>query len=147
MEGATWNELPWKYEAGTPNIAGGIAIGAAVDYMNMLGLDNIYAHELELTNYASEMFSEIPWINTYEPETEARVGVISFNIDGVHPHDVAGTLDEQGIAVRSGHHCAQPLMKRLGMDYAARVSFYLYNTKEDVDLTVRALEKAKKLFG
>lgn len=147
MEGATWNELPWKYEAGTPNIAGGIAIGAAVDYMNMLGLDNIYAHELELTNYASEMFSEIPWINTYEPETDARVGVISFNVDGVHPHDVAGTLDEEGIAVRSGHHCAQPLMKRLGMDYAARVSFYLYNTKEDVDLTVRALEKAKKLFG
>lgn len=147
MEASTWNELPWKYEAGTPNIEGGIAIGAAVDYMNMLGLDNIYAHEEELTAYASERFSQIPWINTYESATGPRVGVISFNVEGVHPHDVAGTLDEEGIAVRSGHHCAQPLMKRLGMDYAARVSFYLYNTKEDVDLTVRALEKAKKIFG
>ena len=147
MEESTWNELPWKFEAGTPNIAGGIALGAAVDYMNALGLDNIYAHETELTNYAYERFSEIPWINTYGSEASARVGVISFNVDGVHPHDVAGTLDEEGIAVRSGHHCAQPLMKRLGMDYAARVSFYLYNTKEEIDLTVRALEKAKKLFG
>jgi len=147
MEESTWNELPWKFEAGTPNIAGGIALGAAIDYMNMLGLDNIYAHETELTNYASERFSEIPWINTYVPESGERVGVISFNVDGVHPHDVAGTLDEEGIAVRSGHHCAQPLMKRLGMDYAARVSFYIYNTKEEIDLTVRALEKAKKLFG
>jgi len=147
MEESTWNELPWKFEAGTPNIAGGIALGAAVDYMDALGLDNIYAHETELTNYAYERFSEIPWINTYGSETDARVGVISFNVDGVHPHDVAGTLDEEGIAVRSGHHCAQPLMKRLGMDYAARVSFYIYNTKEEVDFTVRALEKAKKLFG
>jgi cysteine desulfurase / selenocysteine lyase len=147
MEKSTWNELPWKFEAGTPNIAGGIALGAAVDYMNMLGLDNIYAHETELTDYASQRFSEVPWIKTYVSETSPRVGVISFNVEGVHPHDVAGTLDEEGIAVRSGHHCAQPFMKRLGIDYAARVSFYIYNTKEDIDLTVRALEKAKKLYG
>lgn len=147
MESSTWNELPWKFEAGTPNIEGGIAIGAAVDYLNMLGLDNIYEHEKELTDYAHNKFSEIPWIKTYVKESGERVGVISFNVDGVHPHDVAGTLDESGIAVRSGHHCAQPLMKRLGMDYAARVSFYVYNTKEDIDLTIETLHKAKKLFG
>lgn len=147
MESSTWNELPWKFEAGTPNIEGGIAIGAAVDYLNMLGLDNIFEHEKELTDYAAEKFAEISWVNTYVKQTGERVGVISFNVDGVHPHDVAGTLDESGIAVRSGHHCAQPLMHKLGMDYAARVSFYVYNTKEDVDLTIETLHKAKKLFG
>jgi cysteine desulfurase/selenocysteine lyase len=147
MEESTWNELPWKFEAGTPNIAGGIALGAAVDYINAVGIDNIYRHEAELMEYAAERFSEIPWIKTYGPATGERVGVISFNVEGVHPHDLAGTLDEEGIAVRSGHHCAQPLMHKLGMDYAARVSFYLYNTKEEIDLAIRALEKAKKLFG
>ena len=147
MEESTWNELPWKFEAGTPNIAGGIALGAAVDYINAVGIDNIYRHEAELMDYAAQRFSEIPWIKTYCPATGERVGVISFNVEGVHPHDVAGTLDEEGIAVRSGHHCAQPLMHKLGMDYAARVSFYLYNTKEEIDLAIRALEKAKKLFG
>lgn len=147
MEESTWNELPWKFEAGTPNIAGGIALGAAVDYLNLFGIENICSHEAELTEYAAARLSEIPWIKTYGPTVGERVGVISFNVDGVHPHDVAGTLDEEGIAVRSGHHCAQPLMHRLGMDYAARMSFYIYNTKEEIDLTIQALEKAKKLFG
>ena len=147
MECSTWNELPWKFEAGTPNIAGGIALGAAVDYMNSVGLENIYAHETGLMDYAVAKIEEIPWINTYVPQVGEHVGVISFNVEGVHPHDVAGTLDEEGVAVRSGHHCAQPLMERLGMDYAARISFYIYNTKEDIDITLKALEKAKNLFG
>ena len=145
---STWNELPWKFEAGTPNIAGGIGLGAAVDYLENIGLQNIYNHEEELLTYALEKMSEFDWINIYGHKSDSEsVGVISFNVDGVHPHDVAGMLDEQGIAVRSGHHCAQPLMHDLSMDYTARVSFYVYNTKEEIDLCIETLKKVKQLFG
>ena len=146
VEKATWNELPWKYEAGTPNIAGGIGLGAAVDYLRKLGMEKIIAHETELVIYALESLSDFPWIDIYGPKDGERVGVISFNIRGVHPHDVAGILDEEGIAVRSGHHCAQPLMRRLGIENAVRVSFYLYNTKEEIDKLTEVLREAKRLF-
>ncbi len=147
IEKSTWNELPWKFEAGTPDIGGGIALGAAVDYLESVGLDNIMAHEEELLRYALEKLSEHEWIKIYGHGNGERVGVISFNVEGIHPHDVAGILDEDGIAVRSGHHCAQPLMAELGMDYTVRMSFYLYNTKDEIDLAVRALKRAKKIFG
>lgn len=147
MEKSTWNELPWKFEAGTPDIGGGIALGAAVDYLKAAGLDNILSHEEELLGYALERLSAFEWIKLYGPRAGQRLGVISFNVEGVHPHDVAGVLDEEGIAVRSGHHCAQPLMAELGMDYTARMSYYLYNTKEEIDLTIEALEKVKRIFA
>lgn len=147
IEKTTWNELPWKFEAGTPNIVGGIGLGVAVDYLQNIGLTNIYNHEEELLTYALEKMAEYDWIKIYGHKSDSQsVGVISFNIEGIHPHDVAGMLDEQGIAVRSGHHCAQPLMRELSMDFAARVSFYLYNTKEEIDLCIETLKKIKKLF-
>jgi cysteine desulfurase/selenocysteine lyase len=146
VEKATWNELPWKYEAGTPNIAGAIGLGAAVDYLNRLGMEKIIAHERELLIYALESLSDFPWIDIYGPKDGDKVGVISFNIRGVHPHDVAGILDEEGIAVRSGHHCTQPLMRRLGIENAVRVSFYLYNTREEIDKLIEVLRETKRLF-
>ncbi len=147
MEYSTWNELPWKFEAGTPNIAGGIGLGAAVDYLNQIGPEYIKAHEEYLLDYALEKLEAIPWITLYTPHEGDRVGVCSFNVEGVHPHDVAGVLDDEGIAVRSGHHCAQPLMHRLGMDFGVRASFYLYNTTQEIDKFVEALHKSKKIFG
>jgi cysteine desulfurase/selenocysteine lyase len=146
IEKTTWNELPWKYEAGTPNIAGGIALGAAIDYLKRVGLERISEHESELLIYAIERMSDFPWIELYGHRGRDRVGVISFNIKGVHPHDVAGILDEEGIAVRSGHHCAQPLMRRLSMENVVRASFYLYNTKEEVDKLVEVLREVRRLF-
>src|SRR3990172_3915497 len=146
IEKSTWNELPWKYEAGTPNIAGGIGLGAAVDYLNRIGVEKIFEHEREIVGYSLERMSDFPWIELYGPRGNDRVGVVLFNISGVHPHDVAGILDEEGIAVRSGHHCAQPLMRRLGMDIAVRASFYLYNTKEEVDKFVEVLREVRRLF-
>ncbi|GBD38889.1 putative cysteine desulfurase [bacterium HR37] len=147
LDKATWNELPWKFEAGTPNIAGGIGLGVAIDYLNKIGLRNIAYMEKELLDHAFARFSDLPWIEVYGPKGDERIGVISFNIKGIHPHDIAGVLDEEGIAVRSGHHCAQPLMRRLGMDNAVRVSFYLYNTKEEVDRLVDVLREVKRVFG
>jgi cysteine desulfurase/selenocysteine lyase len=147
LDKATWNELPWKFEAGTPNIAGGIGLGVAIDYLNKIGLRNIAYMEKELLDHAFARFSDLPWIEVYGPKDDERIGVISFNIKGIHPHDIAGVLDEEGIAVRSGHHCAQPLMRRLGMDNAVRVSFYLYNTKEEVDRLVDVLREVKRVFG
>lgn len=146
-EKATWNEIPWKFEAGTPDIGGGIALGTAVDYLTALGLENISAYEDDLLKHALGRLSELEWVKVYGHGDTDSVGVISFNVDGVHPHDVAGTLDEEGIAVRSGDHCAQPLMAHLGMEYAVRMSFYLYNTIEEIDLAVEAIKKAKRLFG
>lgn len=147
-EGATFNELPWKFEAGTPHIAGGIGLGAAIDYLCSLGLENVYAHEQILLEYAMEKLLALDGIEIYGPkDMKDRLAVISFNLRGVHPHDVAGVLDEAGIAVRSGHHCAQPLMKRLGMDNTARASFYIYNSEDDVDALVEALKTAQRLFG
>ncbi len=147
-ESVTFNELPWKFEAGTPNIAGGIGLGAAIDYLSALGLERIYAHEQKLAGYALEKLLQLDKLEIYGPkDIRDRLAVISFNLQGVHPHDVAGVLDEAGIAVRSGHHCAQPLMQRLGMDNTARASFYIYNSEDDVDALVEALKTAQKLFA
>ena len=145
-EGATWNELPWKYEAGTPNIAGGIGLGVAVDYLSHLDMEQVYAHERRLLAYALERLKALPGIRLYGPEDGPRLGVISFVLEKAHPHDIAHILDEYGVAVRSGHHCAQPLMNRLGMDHTVRASFYLYNDENDVDALVEALEKVVKIF-
>ncbi len=145
-EGAEWNELPWKYEAGTPNIAGGIGLGAAVDYLMHLGMDRVYEHERHLLTYALERLKSVPGIRLYGPEEGPRLGVISFTFEKAHPHDVAHILDESGVAVRSGHHCAQPLMHRLGMDNTVRASFYIYNDEEDVDVLVEALQKVVRIF-
>jgi cysteine desulfurase/selenocysteine lyase len=147
-ESVTFNELPWKFEAGTPNISGGIGLGVAMDYLCALGLENVYAHEQKLLEYALNKLLQIDNLEIYGPkETQDRLAVISFNLRGVHPHDVAGILDEAGIAVRSGHHCAQPLMKRLEIENTARASFYIYNSEEDVDALVDALKTAQKLFA
>ncbi|MGI9535169.1 MAG: aminotransferase class V-fold PLP-dependent enzyme [Thermodesulfobacteriota bacterium] len=146
LEKSTWNELPWKFEAGTPNIAGGIGLGAAVDYLNEIGLENISKYEKELLTYALDKLTEYPWIKVYGPEELERIGVISFNVDGVHPHDVSWILDNEGIEVRSGNHCAQPLMRRLGIENAVRVSFYVYNTKEEIDKLIDTLIKTQELL-
>jgi len=144
FEGATWNEVPWKFEAGTPNVAGVVALGAAVDYLQSLGMDNVWKHECELTKYAHDKMKTDKHITIYGPEK--RAGVISFNLGDMHAHDVSTVLDQQNICVRSGHHCAQPLMEKLNVPATVRISFGPYNTKEDVDAFLAALQKAKKVF-
>lgn len=141
---STWKELPWKFEAGTPIIAGAIGLKAAIDYLELIGLDNIALHEKELVNYALEQISTIEGIEVYGPTQ--RAGLITFNLPDVHPHDTATVLDTEGIAVRAGHHCAQPLMKWLNVTATARASFYLYNTHEDVDRFIEGLKKTKEFF-
>lgn len=144
---ARWNDLPWKFEAGTPNIVGGIGLGAAVDYLSTIGMRNVRDHEKEITRYALERMGEVKGVTIYGPRTiENRGAVISFNLGDIHAHDLATILDEEGIAIRSGHHCAQPLMERLRVPATSRASFYIYNTRGEVDTLVRALEKARKLF-
>ena len=143
----TWNDLPYKFEAGTPNIADVIGFGAAIDYLTKIGMDNIREHEVELTKYAIEKLSEIKGIHIYgTKDISKRGGVISFNFADVHPHDVAQIVDGEGIAVRSGHHCAQVLMERLNVAATSRASFYIYNTKEDIDALVNSLNKVAKVF-
>ncbi|AKM20264.1 putative cysteine desulfurase [Geobacillus sp. 12AMOR1] len=142
---STWKELPWKFEGGTPIIAGAIGLGAAIDFLEQVGLDAIAAHEHELAQYALERLADIDGVTVYGPKE--RAGLVTFNIDGVHPHDVATVLDAEGIAIRAGHHCAQPLMKWLGVTATARASFYLYNTKEEIDRFIAALQKAKEYFS
>ena len=145
---ATWKELPWKFEAGTPNIAGAIALGAAVDYLSALGMENIHAYEQELVDYVLPKLQAIDGLTVYGPEDPTQhAGVIAFNIDGLHPHDVATALDYEGVAVRAGHHCAQPLINHLGISSAARASFYIYNTKEDCDKFVEAILATKEFFN
>lgn len=147
LEDATWNDLPWKFEAGTPNVAGGIGLGAAVDYLENIGMEQIFAHEQDLLAYALETLSKIDKLILYGPmSSENRLCVLPFNIEGVHPHDVAHILDSNGIAVRSGDHCAQPYMAKMDMDFTARASFYLYNTCEDVDRLAEAVGKVKTVF-
>ncbi|BAM46944.1 cysteine desulfurase [Amphibacillus xylanus] len=141
---STWKELPWKFEGGTPIIAGAIGLKAAIDYLEAIGLDNIALHEKELVNYALEQISTIEGIEVYGPAQ--RAGLITFNLTDVHPHDTATVLDTEGIAVRAGHHCAQPLMKWLNVTATARASFYLYNTHEDVDRFIAGLKKTKEFF-
>lgn len=145
---AAWNELPWKFEAGTPHIAGVIAFGAAIDYLNKVGMESIRRHEKNLTAYALEQLKKDTQVHLYGPsDTEDRGGTISFNYGTVHPHDIGTFLDREGIAIRAGHHCCQPLMRDYGISGTARASFYLYNTREDVDALVKALRKAAAVFA
>ncbi|MDR4889449.1 cysteine desulfurase [Fredinandcohnia sp. QZ13] len=142
---STWKELPWKFEAGTPIIAGAIGLGAAIDFLEDIGLDQIQEHEHNLANYAMERLSQVEGLTIYGPKH--RAGLVTFNIDDVHPHDVATVLDADGIAVRAGHHCAQPLMKWLKVSATARASFYLYNTEQEIDKLVEGLIKTKEYFS
>ncbi|MBC1678170.1 cysteine desulfurase [Listeria welshimeri] len=145
---STWKELPWKFEAGTPIIGGAIALGAAIDYLAEVGLANIHAHEQELVGYAIEEMSKIDGITIYGPkDASKRCGLVTFNLEGAHPHDIATILDEDGIAIRAGHHCAQPLMKWLDVSSTARASFYIYNTKEEIDALIDGLKLTKEYFG
>ncbi len=145
---SNWKELPWKFEAGTPIIAGAIGLGAAIDFLEEVGLDNIAEHEHSLTEYAMHKMSQIEGITIYGPRDPLkRSGLVTFNIKDVHPHDVATVLDAEGIAVRAGHHCAQVLMKWLNVSATARASFYLYNTKDDIDKLVKGLVTAKEYFS
>ena len=144
---STWKELPWKFEAGTPNIAGAIALGAAVDYLTELGLDAIHEYEAKLVRYVLPKLQAIEGLTIYGPQNpDKRTGVIAFNLDGLHPHDVATALDMEGVAVRAGHHCAQPLLTYLNVPATARASFYFYNTKADCDRLVEAIQATKEFF-
>lgn len=141
FEKTTYAEIPHKFEAGTPNIAGGIVFGTAVDYLNEIGFDNIKKHEKELLNYATEKLLEIPNVVIYG-NTDKKVSVISFNVEGIHPYDIGTIIDKMGIAVRTGHHCAQPIMEFYNIPGTIRASFSFYNTKEEIDLFITALKKA-----
>ncbi|WAA09940.1 cysteine desulfurase [Fervidibacillus albus] len=145
---STWKELPWKFEGGTPIIAGAIGLHSAIEYLEEIGMENIEKHETMLVDYAMDRLMEIDGITIYGPKKGSqRSGVLSFNIEEVHPHDVATVLDTEGIAVRAGHHCAQPLMKWLNVTATARASFYLYNTKDEIDRLAEGLVKAKEFFA
>lgn len=146
LSGAKWAECPAKFEAGTPNIADFIAFGAAVDYLSELGMENVYQHEKELTEYAWEQLSAIGGIRLFGPR-QPRAGLISFDMEGIHPHDMSMVLNEDGIAIRVGHHCAQPLMELLDVPATNRASFYIYNTKAEIDRLVESLLHAKEFFG
>ncbi|HFI0446514.1 TPA: cysteine desulfurase [Streptococcus suis] len=145
---ATWKELPWKFEAGTPNIAGAIGLAAAIDYLNQIGMDRVHEHEEELITYLWPKLKAIPGLTIYGSQDVAkRTGLVAFNLDHLHPHDVATALDYEGVAVRAGHHCAQPLLKYLQVPATVRASFYIYNTKADCDKLVEALIKTKEFFN
>ncbi|WP_414839728.1 cysteine desulfurase [Carnobacterium sp. TMP28] len=145
---STWTELPWKFEAGTPNIAGAIGLAAAIDYLNQLGMKNVHAHETELVTYLLPKLRAIPGLVVYGPTDDSiRTGVVTFNVDDLHPHDLATALDMQGIAVRAGHHCTQPLMRQLGASSTARASVYVYTTKADCDSLVEAILATKEFFN
>ena len=145
---ATWKELPWKFEAGTPNIAGAIGLAVAIDYLDKIGMETVHQYEQELIAYVFPKLQAVEGLTIYGSEDLAqRSGVISFNLAGLHPHDVATALDYEGVAVRAGHHCAQPLLSYLGVAATVRASFYLYNTKADCDKLVEALQKTKEFFN
>src|SRR5215208_6069537 len=146
LDHSTYNDLPYKFEAGTMNIAQAVGLGAAVDYLGERGMENVREHEKQLGEYAFRRLSEIEGIEIYGPKKD-RTGLVSFSLPEVHPHDLSQLLDEEGIAIRSGHHCAQPLMRRLGVAATARASFHLYNTEEEVDALVDALVRAREFFG
>lgn len=144
---STWTDLPWKFEAGTPNIAYAIALGAAIDYLEEIGIENIHQHEQELVNYVLPKLQAIEGLEIYGPKSPSEhTAVIAFNLDKIHPHDVATALDMEGVAVRAGHHCAQPLIEYLGISAAARASFYFYNTKADCDKLIEAILATKEFF-
>jgi len=145
---STWNELPWKFEAGTPAIAEAIGLGAAVDYLNAIGMENVLQHERALTEYALEQLRAVPELKLYGPDANQRGGVAAFTLGDVHPHDLASILDQEvGVAIRAGNHCAQPLHKRYGLGATARASFYVYTNKADIDTLVQGLHKAKQIFS
>jgi cysteine desulfurase/selenocysteine lyase len=147
FESSTWNALPWKFEAGTSPISEGVGLGAAIDYLAGIGMDTVRAHERDLTAYALEKLVEVEGIRVFgPPDPERRGGVVSFAIEGIHPHDVAELCDREAVCIRAGHHCAQPLMRRMGVPATARASFHVYNTREDVDRLVDALGKAREVF-
>jgi cysteine desulfurase/selenocysteine lyase len=147
LEKSDWNDLPYKFEAGTPAIAEAVGLGAAVDYLSALGMDRIQAHERTVTAYALDRLSEVPGLTLYGPDLEHRNGLATFTLKDIHAHDIAQLLDEEGVAVRAGHHCAMPLHKILGVPATARASFYLYNTTEDVDVLVEAIYNARQVFS
>ncbi len=147
FEETTWGELPHKFEAGTSPIAEAVGLGAAIDYLEGIGLDSIEAYEHELAAYALERLGEVPGVTLYGPPAERRAGIVSFNLEGIHPHDVAQILDLEGIAIRAGHHCCQPLMERLGVPATNRASFYLYTLREEIDRLVDGLHKVHKVLG
>jgi cysteine desulfurase/selenocysteine lyase len=141
------NTLPHKFEAGTPAIAEAVGFGAAADYLTSLGMDNISAHEHEITEYALEKLEEVPGLKLFGPSADKKGGVAAFTFDGIHPHDIAQILDRDGIAIRAGHHCAQPLHEKFGIPATSRASFYLYNTKDEVDMLVNGIYKVREMFG
>ncbi len=147
-EYSTYTKLPIKFEAGTPNIAGAIVLGEAIRFLNDLGMENIRKHEHELTAYTMDKFQQNPKIKIYgTTDLEKRGGAISFEYEGIHPHDLAQILDSESICIRAGHHCTQPLMRKFGIAATSRASFYLYNTTEDVDRLIEVLAKADQIFG
>jgi len=148
LKEASWNDLPWKFEAGTPSVAEGIGLGAAVDYLSGFGMDAVRAHERTLIDYAMERLQDIPGITLYGPrDPELHGGAVSFTLPNIHPHDLATLVDREGIAVRAGHHCTQPLMDRLGVPATTRASFYIYNRADEVDQLVDGIQKAQKVFA
>jgi cysteine desulfurase/selenocysteine lyase len=147
VEDTSWGEVPAKFEAGTQAIAEAVGFGAAVDYITEIGLDAIEQHEHELAAYGLERLAELPWVKTYGPPADRRAGIISFNVDGIHPHDVAQILDGEGVAIRAGHHCCQPLMAKLGVAATNRASFYLYTVREEIDRLVDGLHKVRKILS
>ncbi len=146
---ATWNDIPWRFEAGTPSIADAIALGVAVDYLQALGIEEVRAHEVQLTEYALERLKPLEEVNIFGPrDLKVRGGIVAFDVPGIHPHDLGTALDQEGIAIRTGHHCAMPLTRdRLGLAATARASFYLYNTEEEIDLFVESLKRAIGYFN
>ncbi len=146
LDSSTWNDVPWKFEAGTPNIAQAIGLGAAVDYLSHLGMETIHRHEAAVTEYALEKLEEMPEVTIYGSAPE-RGGVVAFNVDGVHPHDLSQLLDRDGIAVRAGHHCAQPIMDKLNVSATARASFYLYNDFDDVDRLTESIASSLEFMS
>ncbi len=147
FDSATWHDLPWKFEAGTPNIAGAIGLAEAIHYLEKVGMENIEQHNRRLVEQAMNALLQIKGITILGPESDKRSGIVTFNVAGVHAHDLASLLDEDGVAIRSGHHCAQPLLKQLGVPAAARASFYVYNDSSDIDILVASIHRAKKLFS
>ena len=147
VEETTWGQLPYKFEAGTMPIAEAVGFGAAIDYVSGVGLEAIEQHEHELVSYALERLNDVPGLVSYGPPAERRAGIVSFNLDGIHPHDVSQILDMENVAIRGGHHCTQPLMRRLGVAATNRASFYLYTIPEEIDRLVDGLHKVRKVLG
>jgi cysteine desulfurase/selenocysteine lyase len=147
LDGFSTNDAPYKFEAGTPAIAEAIGFEAAIDYLETLGMENVHAHEEEMIRYALERLEEVPGLKVYGPKAEEKGGVASFTFEGVHPHDVAQILDQDGIAVRAGHHCAMPIHDKFCIPATTRASFYIYNTRDDVDALIEGLYEVKKVFA